>query len=118
MAAPGADVSRLSLTIGMTRRENPPTPSPTTGVPLRSEHALILERLIRNELALQRLLAGTRRSASARMSALRRALPTPPPPAPLPQVQPSWPRTAVFGQRAEAIAYLRPSSRTKRARDL
>lgn len=40
---------------------------------MRTERVLILERLVRTELALQRLLASSRRAASARMSTLRQA---------------------------------------------
>jgi hypothetical protein len=38
---------------------------------LRPERLLLLERLVRHELTLQRHLAAGRRAASARMSALR-----------------------------------------------
>jgi hypothetical protein len=38
---------------------------------LRPEHVLLLERLVRNELILQRRLGAARRTASARLSALR-----------------------------------------------
>lgn len=38
---------------------------------MRSEHALALERRVRAEVALQRLLAQARRTASARMYAAR-----------------------------------------------
>ena len=40
---------------------------------MRTERTLILERLVKTELTLQRLLASSRRTASARMSTLRRA---------------------------------------------
>jgi hypothetical protein len=40
---------------------------------LRPERVLLLERLVRHELILQRHLAAGRRSASARMSAIRQA---------------------------------------------
>jgi len=55
------------------------------GFPLRPEHLLALERFVRNELALQRLLAASRRLASMRLSAIRqvRLDPTPALPAPL-----------------------------------
>lgn len=39
---------------------------------LRPERLLVLDRLVRNELTLQRLLAAGRRAASSRMSAIRR----------------------------------------------
>jgi hypothetical protein len=40
---------------------------------LRPERFLAVERLVRNEVALQRLLATSRRAASTQMSAARRA---------------------------------------------
>jgi len=40
---------------------------------------LALERFVRNELSLQRLLATSRRAASTRMSAIRRAAAAAPP---------------------------------------
>jgi len=53
---------------------------------MRPEHMLALERLVRKELALQRLLAASRRAASRDMSAIRRArvASLPAIPAPLP----------------------------------
>jgi len=50
-----------------------PTRSETlkSGVLLRSDIVLALEQLVRNELILQRLLAASRREASARGAALR-----------------------------------------------
>jgi hypothetical protein len=46
---------------------------PKTGFPLRPERVLLLERLVRNELTLQRRLASGRRAASARMASIRQA---------------------------------------------
>jgi len=46
---------------------------------LRPESELALERLVRNELSLQRLLASSRRAASTRMSMMRRARVAAPP---------------------------------------
>ena len=40
---------------------------------MRPERLISLERLVRHELTLQRLLAVSRRAASARMSTIRRA---------------------------------------------
>jgi len=47
--------------------------------PLRPERVIALERFVRNELSLQRLLAASRRAASTRMSAIRRAAVASPP---------------------------------------
>jgi hypothetical protein len=41
--------------------------------PLRPERVLLLERLVRNELTLQRRLASSRRADSARMASIRHA---------------------------------------------
>jgi len=46
-------------------------------VSLRPERVLLLERLVRDELTLQRHLAAGRRAASARMSLIRQACAAP-----------------------------------------